>query len=59
MRRYFVSDAAVHDSLVVRELRDAGNTNASVWADSAYRSEENEALLEQRTDPPQQRRTPC
>ena len=49
VRRYFVSDAAVHDSLVVRELLDPRNTSADVWADSAYRSEQIESLLEERS----------
>ncbi len=45
VRRYQVSDAAVHDSQVVEEILDADNTASDVWADSAYRSAEIEAKL--------------
>ncbi len=45
VRRYRVTDAAVHDSQVVDELLDPGNTASDVWADSAYRSAEIEAKL--------------
>ncbi len=47
IRRFAVTDAAVHDSRVFEELLDAENTGASVWADSAYRSEETERVLKQ------------
>ena len=48
VRRYDVTDAAVHDSQVVDHLLMRGNTGAGVWADSAYRSEETEAKLRDR-----------
>lgn len=46
VRAYRVTDAAVHDSQVFEELLDPHNKSADVWADSAYRSEEIEAILE-------------
>jgi len=48
IRRYHVSDAALHDSQVVDALLMRGNTASGVWADSAYRSEEIEAKLRAR-----------
>lgn len=45
VRRYHVSDAALHDSQAVDHLLTRGNTGADVWADAAYRSEEMEAKL--------------
>jgi IS5 family transposase len=45
IRRYHVSDAALHDSQAVDHLLMQGNTGAGVWADPAYRSEEMEARL--------------
>jgi IS5 family transposase len=48
VRRYQVSDAAVHDSQVVEEILDADNTASDVWADSAYRSAEIEAKLKEK-----------
>ncbi len=48
IRDYTVTDAAVHDSRVFGELLDETNTSRDVWADSAYRSEENRTELEQR-----------
>ena len=45
IRRYQVSDAALHDSQAVEGLLMGGNTASGVWADSAYRSEEIEAKL--------------
>ena len=48
MRRYQVTDAAVHDSQVLDEILDADNTASEVWADSAYRSAEIEAKLEEK-----------
>lgn len=36
MRRYRVTDAAVHDSQVVDDILDRDNTAAEVWGDSAY-----------------------
>ena len=40
IRRYHVSDAALHDGQVVDKLPIRGNTASGVWADAAYRSEE-------------------
>ncbi len=48
VRRYRVTDAAVHDSQVVDDILDPDNTASDVWADSAYRSAEIEAKLEER-----------
>jgi IS5 family transposase len=45
VRRYHVSDAALHDSQAVDHLLMRGNTGSGVWADAAYRSEETEAKL--------------
>jgi transposase, IS5 family len=45
VRRYQVTDAAVHDSQVVDGVIDDDNTASDVWADSAYRSAEMEAKL--------------
>jgi IS5 family transposase len=42
IRDYEVTDAAVHDSQVVDEIIDPNNSNADVYADSAYRSSEQE-----------------
>ena len=48
IREYAVTDAAVHDSRVFGCLLDETNTSRDVWADSAYRSEENLTELESR-----------
>ena len=48
VRRYHVSDAALHDSQAVDHLLMRGNTGSGVWADAAYRSEETEAKLRAR-----------
>lgn len=48
VRRYKVTDAAVHDSRVLDDVLDADNTASGVWADSAYRSAEIEAKLEEK-----------
>ena len=48
IRRYHVSDAAVHDSQAVDPLLTRGNTGSGVWADAAYRSEDMEAKLKAR-----------
>jgi IS5 family transposase len=45
IRNYSVTPANVHDSQVFDELLDASNTSKDVWADSAYRSEEQETSL--------------
>jgi IS5 family transposase len=43
IRRYEVTDAAVHDSQKLEGLLTRGNTSAEVFADSAYRSTKIEA----------------
>ncbi len=48
VRRYHVSDAALHDSQAVDHLLMQGNSSADVWADPAYSSEELEAKLRAR-----------
>ena len=48
IRRYDVSDAAVHDSQKLDGLLNKTNTSAEVFADSAYRSAETEAGLKAR-----------
>ena len=45
VRRYHVSDAALHDSQAVDHLLMQSNTGSGVWADSAYRSEAMEEKL--------------
>src|SRR4030081_1891407 len=45
IRRYEVTDAAVHDSQQLDGLLNKGNTSAEVFADSAYRSTKIEAQL--------------
>lgn len=45
IRDYEVTSAEVHDSQVFFELLSE-NSSRDVWADSAYRSEENEIMLE-------------
>ena len=45
VRRYHVTDAAVHDSQVLDQILDGDNTASDVWADSAYRSAKTEANL--------------
>jgi hypothetical protein len=42
------ADAAMHAGTHLADLLDAGNTASGVWADTAYRSKRNEALLRQR-----------
>ncbi|MBO0664443.1 IS5 family transposase [Jiella sp. MQZ9-1] len=47
IRTPLVTDAAAHDGARLREgLIDPDNTASDVWADSAYRSAENERFLE-------------
>lgn len=48
VRRYHVSDGALHDSQAVNDLLMQSNTGSGVWADSAYRSKEMEAKLQDR-----------
>jgi IS5 family transposase len=48
IRSYAVTDASVHDSKVFDKLLDGNNTNADVYADSAYRSKESIERLKER-----------
>lgn len=48
IRSYTVTDATVHDGHVFEELLDENNTSRDVWTDSAYRCEENLAMLKGR-----------
>ena len=45
IRAYEVTDAAVHDSNVFEALLDPANSSKDVYADSAYRSRKNSAIL--------------
>jgi IS5 family transposase len=45
IRRDTVTDAAVHDSQALEAVLQPESAGRSVWADSAYRSQETEALL--------------
>ena len=46
IRRYAVTDAAVHDSQAFAQLLDEQNQSDTIWADSAYRCEAIEQVLE-------------
>jgi IS5 family transposase len=46
VRDYQVTPANVHDSQVFDDVIDSDNADPEVWADSAYRSEETQAMLE-------------
>lgn len=46
IRRYEVTDAAVHDSQVLGAVLDEENEGEEIWADSAYRSELIQSVLE-------------
>jgi transposase, IS5 family len=46
IRNYSTTPANVHDSQVFDVVIDSDNAGPDVWADSAYRSEETEAVLE-------------
>jgi IS5 family transposase len=48
IRRYTVTDASVHDSQELDNVLDPHNDCQDTWADSAYRSEEQEARLKDR-----------
>jgi transposase, IS5 family len=48
IRRYTVTDASVHDSRELDNVLDPGNDCQDLWADSAYRSEEQEAQLQEK-----------
>lgn len=45
MRTFAVTDAARHEGARLRSLVTTNNTAAAVWADTAYRSQANEAWL--------------
>jgi IS5 family transposase len=45
IRRWLVIDAAAHAGARLQDLLDPTNTASDVWADRAYRSRKNEALL--------------
>lgn len=47
IRKWDVTDASRHDGRMLRRgLLDGTNTGTTVWADSAYRSQANEAFME-------------
>lgn len=48
IRRYTVTDAAVHDSQVLEDVLQAEAAGREVWADAAYRSREIETHLRRR-----------
>jgi IS5 family transposase len=48
IRKWTSSDAAAHDGARLAEVLDATNTASDVWADTAYRSAKNEAMLKTR-----------
>jgi IS5 family transposase len=48
IRRYTVTDAAVHDSQVLEDVLLPAEAGCAVWADSAYRSEAIETQLKAR-----------
>jgi len=48
IRRWTVTHAAAHDSRPFEALLDPKNTASPVWADTAYRSQKNEAAMARR-----------
>jgi len=46
VRKFHTSDASRYDGKVLAQLLDKENTASDVWGDTAYRSEENERLLQ-------------
>lgn len=48
IRGWTASHAAAHDGARLAEVLDGENTASDVWADTAYRSAKNEAMLEAR-----------
>ena len=48
IRRFTATHAARHDGSQIAAVLDAANTASDVWADTAYRSQANLALLERR-----------
>jgi transposase, IS5 family len=60
LRRYSISHAAAYDGGQLGVVLDRDNTASEVWADTAYRSAANLALLERRGLKPQfQRKNPA
>jgi transposase, IS5 family len=53
VRRFIVTHAARHDGSQLAALLDPDNTASGVWADTAYRSKDNVALLRRRGRVPQ------
>jgi transposase, IS5 family len=51
IRRYTVTDASVHDSQELDNVLDTKNDCQDTWADSAYRSEEQETRLKEKGCP--------
>jgi IS5 family transposase len=47
IRKFQTTASNKHDSKVFEDLLDANNTSKDVWADSAYRSKDKEAFLDQ------------
>lgn len=45
IRSWTVSNAARHDGALLPDILDKANTGSRIWADTAYRSEKNEAHL--------------
>ncbi len=45
IRGWTATNAAAHDGARLEEVVDADNTASDVWADTAYRSAKNEAML--------------
>jgi IS5 family transposase len=48
IRKWTTTDAAAHDGARLEEVLDRTNTASDVWADTAYRSAKNEAMLSRR-----------
>jgi len=48
IRRFTVSHAAAHDGARLKDVLDKKNLASPVWADTAYRSAKNEAMLAKR-----------
>jgi transposase, IS5 family len=48
IRKWTTTDAAAHDGARLEDMLDRTNTASDVWADSAYRSAKNEAMLARR-----------
>jgi IS5 family transposase len=48
IRKWTATHAAAHDGARLEEVLDRSNTASDVWADTAYRSAKNEAMLSRR-----------